>query len=42
MEELNQIASQHLCREDTLFPTILGSVMAATVACVLAVCLGYF
>ena len=42
MEELNQVACENLCRENSLFPTVLGTGLAATVALVLALCLGYF
>ena len=42
MEELNQVACENLCRERSFYPTMVGSGMAATIALVLAVCLGYF
>lgn len=41
MEELNQVAGQGLCRDPSLYPTVLGSILAATIALVLALCLGY-
>lgn len=41
MEELNQVACESLCRENGLFPTLIGSGLAAVIAFVLALCLGY-
>lgn len=41
MEELNQIAGERFCREDSLFPTLLGTALATVIAFVLALCLGY-
>lgn len=41
MEELNQVAGQGICRDHSLYPTVFGSVLAAMIAFVLALCLGY-
>ncbi len=41
MEELNQVAGEGLCRESSLYPAVFGSILAATIALVLALCLGY-
>jgi len=41
MEELNQVACESLCRENSLAPTLLGSILATIIALVLARCLGY-
>lgn len=41
MEELNQVAGEGLCRESSLYPTLFGSILAVTIALVLALCLGY-
>lgn len=41
MEELNQVAGEGLCRESSLYPPVFGSMLAATIALVLALCLGY-
>lgn len=42
MEHIDHVACEHLCRQTDWFPTLLGSGLAATIAGVLGVFLGYF
>jgi hypothetical protein len=42
MEELNQVAGEGLCRDNSLYPAVFGSLLAMAIAFVLALCLGYF